>query len=161
MSKRDELTGRVLALNEQIFAASQPAAREGWPDLELTYPQLRVLGALATGPKRMSELVEILGSQSSTMSATVERLVVKGLVQRGESSSDRRVVLCSLTGQGQGTIEQLARMNRLHLEEMTEFLTEDEMATVVLAMEALLRAAERQSTSEKRTARRHLLPENE
>jgi DNA-binding MarR family transcriptional regulator len=125
-------------MHTQLSAATSPAME--WPQMELTYAQVRVLGALAAGPRRMGDLVSTLHSQSSTMTAVVDRLVSKGLVKREDDPTDRRAVLCVLTPEGRFALDQLTRASQGQYEGIYSTLTDAELAVVEHATEIVLNA---------------------
>lgn len=85
-----------------------------------------VLGMLATGPRRMSDLAQSACTSQASVTGIVDRLEERGFVARIRSEDDRRVVEVSLTEAG------LAEKHRLHREvadriaELLEPLTPDE-----------------------------------
>lgn len=146
--ERQGLVERLIAVTDRMAAHSRKAAMEGWSDIELTMPQLRALGFLAHAPRRMGDLAAYLGSSVSSTTSLVERLEGKGLAERMHDPTDRRVVMCALTVQGQELMDRFWRMQRLRLEAVADILTTDELAQVIAAMElmeaALARDAARQ-----------------
>lgn len=77
--------------------------------------QFWVLGALAGGPKRMSDLAECANTSQPSLTGIVDRLEERGLVERRRSVADRRVVEVALTSEGS------VEMRRAH-ERMLEVL---------------------------------------
>ncbi|MFN8541900.1 MAG: MarR family transcriptional regulator [Thermomicrobiales bacterium] len=146
--ERQGLVERLIAVTDRMAAHSRKAAMEGWSDIELTMPQLRALGFLAHAPRRMGDLAAYLGSSVSSTTSLVERLEGKALAERMHDPTDRRVVMCALTVQGQELMDRFWRMQRLRLEAVADILTTDELAQVIAAMElmeaALARDAARQ-----------------
>lgn len=149
--ERQGLVERLIAVTDRMAAHSRKAAMEGWSDIELTMPQLRALGFLAHAPRRMGDLAAYLGSSVSSTTSLVERLEGKGLAERMHDPTDRRVVMCALTVQGQELMDRFWRMQRLRLEAVADILTTDELAQVIAAMElmeaALARDAARQESA--------------
>lgn len=69
--------------------------------VELSYPQVLVLYALLEkGTISIGGLSQHLKISQGVISRTVDRMVIKGLVDRVRDSEDRRVVLVSLTEAG-------------------------------------------------------------
>lgn len=80
--------------------------RHGQPFLSLS--QLRVLGFLRFYPKAsLSEVADYLDVAPSTMSAMIERLVQRGLVQRSPDPQERRRVVLTLTETGRDCFAQV------------------------------------------------------
>jgi long-chain acyl-CoA synthetase len=69
--------------------------------VELSLPQYRVLGLLAEGVSIPSALAERLTVRRPTVTAVVDGLEIKGLVQRTPGDLDKRSVTHTLTTKGQ------------------------------------------------------------
>ena len=74
----------------------------------LSLPQYRILGVLAEGASMPSALAERLAVRRPTITAVVEGLEARGLVERTPDGDDRRSITHTLTAQGQ---EVLATAN--------------------------------------------------
>ena len=68
---------------------------------ELSLPQYRVLGILAEGASMPSALAERLTVRRPTITAVVDGLEARGLVQRTPGDLDKRSVTHTLTTKGQ------------------------------------------------------------
>lgn len=106
---------RVMALLTRIGARH---------DLSLT--QLRLLGLLRDRRPRMTELAAFLGLDKSTLSGLVERAERRGLVARGKSPDDRRVVDVVITPAGSELAKQLEEEVRVALAPYTDILRADD-----------------------------------
>lgn len=101
---RDDL----LRLDNQLCFALVTAARNVVaiyrPILEplgLTHPQYLVMLALwEQAPRALGELADELAMESATLSPLVKRLEAQGLVTRGRSAADERVLELGLTAAG-------------------------------------------------------------
>lgn len=101
---RDDL----LKLDNQLCFAVVTAARNVVaiyrPILEplgLTHPQYLVMLALwEKAPRALGELAEELAMEPATLSPLAKRLEAQGLVVRGRSEADERVLALSLTPDG-------------------------------------------------------------
>jgi len=86
-------------------------------DLPLARQEIRVLLALGgTQGCRMGELAARLTVSVSSLTAIIDRMVSKSLLERKQSKSDRRVVLVTLTDTGRRQFE-LRRKARLRMAE--------------------------------------------
>lgn len=132
-----QLTERLIALLERMFAQMRPGPTEWWPDLELTLPQFRTLRLLGQGPQRMSDIAAFLGVSMSSATSMIDRLVNKGVVERAHDPADRRVVTCRLTPLGSEHVDRFWRMGRRKAEALAEALTPQDLETVVRAMEII------------------------
>lgn len=140
---KQQLIERFIGLVEQINQCMHSRPLEGWPDLELTIPQIKTLTLLQhQGPQRMGNISTYLGSTLSSSTSIIDRLVDKGLVERAPAPDDRRVVICRLTSQGQESVEQFWRIGRMRVTELAERLDTEELEIVVHAMELLCKATE-------------------
>ncbi len=143
--EREMLVARLVALvNRQAFLMQSPPPEE-WPEIELTMLQLRTLVLLSRCPRRMSDIAAHLGTVLSSATSLVERLEAKGLVERVHDPSDRRVVLCRLTSHGEDALDRTWRFRQSRIEDVAGLLTDDELALVVRAMEAVSAAVSRAS----------------
>lgn len=111
-------TRQAVMLILHIMRNLRSAGMEADLEIELSYPQILVLYALLE--KRtctMSELSKWLKISHGVATRTVDRLVDKGMVERRHGSEDRRVVLVSLSPEGEDYAE---KMITYHLEEMNK-----------------------------------------
>ena len=76
------------------------------------------------GPCTVAELARWANTDAGAMTRLLDRLEKKGLCQRERSQSDRRVVLVSLTPEGEAAVANvpavLAEVMNLHLQGFTE-----------------------------------------
>jgi MarR family transcriptional regulator for hemolysin len=111
-------TRQAVMLILHIMRNLRTAGMEVDLDVELSYPQVLVLYALLEkGTCTMSELSKWLKISHGVATRTVDRLVEKGMVERRHGSEDRRVVLVSLSPEGEDYAE---KMITCHLEEMNK-----------------------------------------
>ena len=116
-------------------------------DPPLTLAQYRLLAMIASGSDRASHLAGRLALAKPTVSATVDTLVERGLVERATSRDDRRVTTLTVTTEGR---EQLAGAEAAMRARLDDVLTRvHEPATVSEALTALGTALD-----ERRAARR-------
>lgn len=132
----------VEGINQQVHSRP-PGEGSEWSELELTMPQMRILGLLRQGPQRMGHIAACLGSSLSSATSMMDRLVDKGLVERVPAPEDRRVVMCRLTPDGGRRVEQFWRMERQSIIDLIKPLTTAELQSVVQAIELLYQAARR------------------
>ncbi len=141
---RQQLSERLVELMERMWFHMRPRALGGWQDLELTMPQARTMSLLhRQGPTRMGVLSEHLGRGLPSVTSMMDRLVKKGLVERVEDPSDRRVVACRLTDEGKRAVERFWQVSRERRLALADALTLDELEAVVPALDIFIRAAAR------------------
>ncbi len=115
--QRDELRHLLVTLALRLRADGvEPAARIG-----LTTSAFSILARLTLeGPLSVKELVADLSVPASTMTALVDRLVGKGLVQRRQDPSDRRLVQLEATRTAAGALlESTAGFERVAAQMLT------------------------------------------
>ena len=145
---KESLVRRLVELMEQLSAEMRSRSPVAWPDLEFTMPQVRTLLSLNEGPKRMSDLSTYLATSMPAATKMVDRLIAKGLVERTEDSSDRRVVACRLTAEGHELVDRFWRLGRMRIEALADVLDLKELEVVVPAMVILAEAAGRLERAE-------------
>jgi DNA-binding MarR family transcriptional regulator len=141
---RDSLAERLIEHMErmQVRMRSRPPA--AWSDMELTMPQAKTLFLLGRGARRMGDISAYLSRGMPSATSMIDRLLAKGLVERVEDASDRRVVECRLTAAGTEAVERFWRLGRLRLQSLADVLTLEELEIVVPAMEILSDAVSRE-----------------
>jgi DNA-binding MarR family transcriptional regulator len=75
----------------------------------MTVAQAATLQALEDGPLRLGELGRRLGIAPSTLSRNLDRLVQRGLVDRGPDPDDRRALRAQLTVSGRRAVREVRR----------------------------------------------------
>ena len=101
---------------------------------ELTIPQLKTLKLIArTETESISEIATFLGVSNSAASKAVDRLVRRGLVERIESTDDRRATRLSLTVKGTFLLKRYEDVQNRVLEGLfRQFMAEDFVETAEL-----------------------------
>lgn len=142
-AERDRLVAELFEVHERLQARSLELV--GPMDLppDLTMQQLRVLGVVAREPGLTGHgLGRALGVSAPTASGLVDRLVEKGLLERVEDASDRRVRRLHLTADGSRTVSGVdSTFGRLMAAVIPPIPTE-ELAAIKSGSEAMLRAIE-------------------
>lgn len=145
--ERSGQSQHLIALLEEMLLDLHFRPLEEWSDLELTMPQVRALMLLYGEHQRVGELAAKLGASLPSVTGMIDRLAAKGLVRRVRDPGDRRVVTCMLTKTGEGEVERFWRLKQVRIDEIADYLTTEELAKVVDAME-LMTAAIRRGESE-------------
>jgi DNA-binding MarR family transcriptional regulator len=121
-------------LLRKFLRFSESAARE----VDITPQQhqlmLGIAGFTGSGKATVSELAEFLQERHHSVVGLIDRAVLSGLVRRESDSSDRRIVVVSLTSRGRGILKKLSvkhrdELNRLH-EELLRFATRGKLTSV-------------------------------
>lgn len=125
---RGELVQQILKLSEDIYNSIPLNIPSEWLESDLSVAQLRILLVLQSqGPSRMSSIASVIGVALPTATGVVDNLVKKGLVIRENDSEDRRVVICSLSPQGQELINKLWMTGRFQMENLLDGLTMEQL----------------------------------
>lgn len=143
MSPRDEThriteavarAGRVL-----VGIATRSLARAG----DVTFAQFRVLALLAkrSEPLTLGQLACALEIHASSAHRLCSRLEAKGLIARKPSPTDRRIVVISLTRDGERAVQDVVDERRQALEPIVARLTEVERQSLVECLESFSAAA--------------------
>ena len=82
-------------------------------DNQVTVPQLRVLVMVSTqGPLNLNAVAAGLDVNPSNASRTCDRLIRAGLLDRRESTADRRNITLTLTPAGKSLVDSVTRRRR-------------------------------------------------
>jgi len=103
--KKDEMSLRTL-IREMTTFPPLLLRHMKFPPIEngqMTMVQVTVILSMKEhkGAVRMNELADMMSSSMPTMTGIITRLVEKGIVERGDDPSDRRVVTVQLTKEGE------------------------------------------------------------
>lgn len=139
--QRDRLLAEILQVHEQTRALSVELVGPMELPAELTMQQLRVLGLVAQEPGLTGqELGARLGVSAPTASGLVERLVEKGMLERTDDATDRRLRRLRLTEEGLHVLGGLdATMGKLFAAVIPPIPIED-LHAIKAGSEAMLRA---------------------
>lgn len=107
-------TDKTLALMREVFRGISEQQDEALLHTELSMAQIKALLAISKdGDPSVGGVAKELKIGLSAASQIVERLVKAGLVERRAHPSDRRVIQCVLTPQGQVVVERFQTGPRL------------------------------------------------
>lgn len=121
------------------------ATSGSWNEVNVTLPQIRVLGLLAGHAGGLSgrALAGLLGVGPSAVTPLVDRLVDHGYVRREEDRQDRRITRLLLTPEGSGVLHQMAAGRREVLAEVLQQLAPAELAIVEQAFGLMVQGVQR------------------
>lgn len=116
---------------------------EHFLELSLTLTQLKTLYLIAaTGPMRMSQIADRLGTAPSTSTGVVDALVDLGLLERQEDRADRRQVVVQATDAARQLLEDFSELGRSRLRELLDRIDRDtDLRTIERAITLLTDAA--------------------
>ena len=105
---------------------------------DLTVPQFRTLRFIQRfEDTTLSKLADHLGLTLPSVSKLVDGLVKQKLIMRQESVTDRRCVALALTPTGETIVNRAREKSQVRLAGMLSDLTNDQLETVLRAMEIL------------------------
>jgi DNA-binding MarR family transcriptional regulator len=135
----ETLIRHILKLSEDIYRTIKLSVPPEWLTSDMTVAQLRVLLILhAEGPSQMSSIASSLGIAVSTATGIVDNLVRKGLVTRGADPEDRRLVICTLSPQGQETINRMWTLGQSQMKKLLQGLSVEQLKKTSEVAEFLL-----------------------
>ena len=108
--------------------------------LDLTLPQYRVLGILAEGSAAASGLADRLAVRRPSITALIDGLVARGLVDRRQEDADRRRVALRLTEDGIRTLAEADRAVDDYLVSIAGHLNDKDEAMALRSLELWARA---------------------
>ena len=120
--------GRVTAwLSKRVeFALAQ---------MDLTLPQYRVLGILAEGSAAASGLAGRLAVRPSSVTAIIDGLVARGLVDRKHEEGDRRRIALRLTAEGARIVAEADISVDAYLSSIAACLPDEDEVMVLRSLE--------------------------
>ena len=127
------------------FVVTAAASEDSEPMLSST--QFRILKRLYCGPKLGSELAPALMVTPPTVSAAIDSLVRKGLVERCEASEDRRAIPLRITPAGTNCFELAQQRALAVLAQLIEQTSPAERRALAQGLNALSGALESYSRS--------------
>lgn len=145
MADREGERERLLELFRSMQGNVVPSVMRAFDrdDLQLVHSAVLSVVDREGGPPTLNELAAEVGRSVSRTSRIVEQLVGRGLVERSEDPSDRRVRRIALTGEGRDLVLRVQRLRVESLGELVDRLTDAERRQVMDAMETLAEAARR------------------
>jgi DNA-binding MarR family transcriptional regulator len=143
---RERLVEHIADLLHEIVRGLSRGHGHPPGDLDITLGQLHCLKTIRSlGSPSMTDLSDILQLQPSTVTALVDALVERELVERQEDAEDRRVVRVALTTDGKRRGTQHRRARRRRLLELLHEIADGELERIEGALEVLHAAAVRRA----------------
>jgi len=143
-----EYTGRVTARTEALdaVATSLPAQTSRLARLlmrsgsrELSRTEVGLLTTLTDGPRSISDLADTEALAQPSVSKLVDRLEGRGLVSRHRGAQDGRVVLVSVSAEGEACLKQVRGHVHAMLRDALVDLPDGDLAVLVSAGKVLER----------------------
>ena len=140
MQSRRRLVKKLINHMERVQSHLRSGQVSAWSDLDLTMPQAKTLFLLAEEPMRMRVIAGRLGVEMPSATTMIDRLVVKGLVERRQDPGDRRAVVCSVTPAGRDAVEKFWSLRAARIESLADNLSDEDLEIVVPAMKIMANA---------------------
>ncbi|MCX6561167.1 MAG: MarR family transcriptional regulator [Candidatus Aminicenantes bacterium] len=99
------------------------------------------------GEISLVDLADALGLDASTMSRTIQGLVLIGLVDRRSSDKDRRFVVIRLTDQGRKIFAEIETRYNAYFSRVSELLPEDRRESILESVGEFADAIKRLNTA--------------
>jgi long-chain acyl-CoA synthetase len=104
-------------------------------EVDLTLPQYRVLAILADGTEAASGLAERLAVRPPSITAVIDGLETRGLVDRRQEDSDRRRVALWITDEGARVVAEADRAVDERLRSIAAHLSNKDCGTALRCLE--------------------------
>jgi long-chain acyl-CoA synthetase len=131
---------RVLGSYGRVAAWLSKRVEVALGTVDLTLPQFRVLGILAEGSSAASGLADRLAVQRPSITALIDGLVARGLVDRRQEEDDRRKVALRLTKDGERILDEADRAVDDYIASLAGYLPTKEEAMALRSLELWGRA---------------------
>jgi long-chain acyl-CoA synthetase len=104
-------------------------------EVDLTVPQFRVLGILAEGSNASSGLADRLAVRPPSVTALIDGLVARNLVERKHEEGDRRRISLRLTPAGEQILAEANRMLDAYIGSIAATLPPEDEAVALHSLE--------------------------
>ncbi|MGH9883992.1 MAG: MarR family winged helix-turn-helix transcriptional regulator [bacterium] len=130
----DEVVDQITAWNPREFLTAFGRMHHG----QISLVHLNVLMLLeTTGPLPMHRLADALDISVASVTGVVDRMEVRGLVERRRDAEDRRVVLVHLAAGGQRLFTEIDEKRRQGLGKLLAHLTDGQLQGLLEGHRAL------------------------
>jgi long-chain acyl-CoA synthetase len=131
---------RVLGSYGRVAAWLSKRVEVALGTVDLTLPQFRVLSILAEGSSAASGLADRLAVRRPSITALIDGLVARGLVDRRQEEDDRRRVALRLTKEGERILTEADRAVDDYIASLAGYLPTKEEAMALRSLELWGRA---------------------
>ena len=140
MTKNAEVISEVIDNLRRTIKAINEYSKNAEKETELTGPQLWAIKIVAkSAPIKVTEIAREMYLHPATVVGILDRLVLKGLVQRTKSNEDRRVVEINLTEQGQALVDRAPEVAQGLLIKGLEALPTEKLAQMSESMREMVK----------------------
>ncbi len=140
--EKEELINEVMALEPKVNRLILEHKFEKWFSLDLTFVQLKsMIFIQSKGITNFRDLAKALGIAPSVVTGLVDRLIASGMIERIDSSKDRRVHHLSLTDKGEALLDEIRQESIDEFREILQTISDEDLAALVKGILALFNAA--------------------
>ena len=129
----DGTPGTVPGLDRDVLTLAWLARVLERACTDVTLPQYRLLALIVRGEERASTLAERLALARPTVSATIDTLVERGLLERTAVDTDRRAVRLTITADGRDAMLAAEGTMRTRLDEILAAVDDADLVRAALA----------------------------
>ncbi|PKQ23302.1 MAG: MarR family transcriptional regulator [Actinobacteria bacterium HGW-Actinobacteria-5] len=122
-SEAGQVEGNLIDMLAQSAFVTMGALTRLAAENDLSLTQLRVLAILRDRRLRMSDLIDYLGLEKSTITGLVARAEKRGLLCRAPNAADGRAIDVFLSEEGRAHAERLAADLARFVSQLTDVLT--------------------------------------
>lgn len=134
---------RIAMSLRRITHAIDAYSRTLKAEYDITGPQLVCLYHIARHePTTLTEISVTVCLSAGTVNGILDRLKIKGLIQRRRIAKDRRKVMISLTEKGKTLVQQAPSLLHTQLATHMETLPEFKQAAIALSLEEIFKVLE-------------------
>ena len=144
MSEREKLMLDLLRLRERMMRRAKADFSRRLERFGVTIPQYFALVEIdQLGPRvTMGQVAEATQFPASSMTSITDRLVERGLVERGAHPTDRRAVVASITPAGQDLLRQVEDARRRDAIESLSGISDEDLSHFLRTFQAIDEQAE-------------------
>ncbi len=140
VTSRQRLLDDLADIHAQMEEGFLRAQLDHLADRPLTVQQLRILALLLVdGPARPGELAARLSVTGATLSGMLDRMSTTGLITHEAVPGDARGRMVSPTPSGRAAVTDLLLTPVPDLDWITDDITDDELAALLVGLRAVLR----------------------
>lgn len=142
-TEKQKLVTEILSLAEDLFRKLLPTVPKDLLILDITMPQFKIMLILYIQDcVRMSDIAAELDVTLPTATSFVDNLVKKNYVVREINPSDRRVVLCRLSEEGQKAISHIWESGRIRSEALLKHMDIKKLKMFALALDSMMQSTD-------------------
>jgi len=138
----NDLNKKVYSSITKLSAIIVPLWHKNLASLEISPSQAEVLTLLEKGDANINKIACAMGVTSSAATQLVEALEKKTLVTRTHASSDRRIVIVSMTNNGKILLRKILNLQKKLINSLLQNLESDELKKLYMLHEKMIVAVQ-------------------